>query len=61
MIAALDGNFLNHPGHRYFQQVVDLIPRAEGVDKLTAVCKACLVNNPSQAPAEAAFYGKIPL
>lgn len=37
IIAALDGDFLRRP----FGRILELVPLAEKVDKLTAVCSSC--------------------
>ncbi|GKT32639.1 Thymidine kinase like protein [Aduncisulcus paluster] len=37
MVAALDADFLRRP----FAQIAELIPKAEKIDKLTAICKEC--------------------
>ena len=52
------GNFLNHPESRHFQHIANLVPRAESVTKLTAVCKPCAAANPGCPPRDAAFYTK---
>lgn len=41
LVAGLVSNFLNHPDARAFQNLADLIPRAEQVTKLFAVCNTC--------------------
>ena len=41
LVAGLVSNFLNHPTSRAFQNIADLIPRAEQVTKLFAVCNTC--------------------
>ena len=40
IVSALDGTFQQKP----FQQIADLIPKAETVDKLSAVCMRCFKN-----------------
>lgn len=37
IVASLDGSYLREP----FKEVMDLIPKAENVTKLTAVCASC--------------------
>ena len=40
IIAALDSNFLNHPATSHFANVAALLPRADSVTKLQAICSS---------------------
>ena len=40
IVAALDSNFLNHPQTSHFANVAALLPRADSVTKLQAICSS---------------------
>ena len=55
MIASLDGDFYR----RTFGQVLDLIPHADKVKKLTAFCDVCKNNTRKSEPEPAPFTGRL--
>ena len=47
IVAALDANFLNHPTETHFASVMELLPKADTITKLRAICSSLHCGQPT--------------